>query len=58
MKELERTINKADCDVVLIGTPIDLGSLLKINKPHQRVRYELGKPTTKALREEIEKAIQ
>ncbi len=57
MKELEQTINKADCDLVLIGTPIDLGKLLKINKPHQRVRYELGKPTTKALREEIEKAL-
>jgi predicted GTPase len=58
MKELERTINKADCDLVLIGTPIDLGRLLKINKPHQRVRYELGKQATKALREEIEKVIQ
>ena len=58
MKELERTINRAECDLVLIGTPIDLGRLLKINKPHQRVRYELGKQATKALREEIEKAIQ
>lgn len=41
MQELEDTINRADCDLVLIGTPIDLGKLLKIEKPHQRVRYEL-----------------
>jgi len=39
--ELEETINQADCDVVVIGTPIDLGRVLKINKPHVRVTYEL-----------------
>lgn len=39
--DLEATINAADCDVVAIGTPIDLGRLIKINKPHVRVRYEL-----------------
>lgn len=40
-RELEQTINAAACDVVLIGTPIDLGQLLKINKPAVRVTYEL-----------------
>jgi predicted GTPase len=39
MKELEKTINRAPCDVVVIGTPIDLGKLLKINKPYVRARY-------------------
>lgn len=39
--ELEETINAADCDVVVIGTPIDLGRMLKINKPAVRVTYEL-----------------
>ena len=46
--ELEQTINNADVDLVIIGTPIDLAGLLKINKPSQRVRYELqeiGQPT-------------
>lgn len=46
--DLEETINRADVDLVIIGTPIDLGRLIKINKPHQRVRYELqeiGVPT-------------
>lgn len=41
MKELEETINAVDCDLVLIGTPIDLGRMLKINKPAMRVTYEL-----------------
>jgi len=47
-KELEETINKADVDMVIIGTPIDLSRVIKINKPFQRVRYELqeiGQPT-------------
>jgi predicted GTPase len=41
IEELEETINRADCDVVVIGTPIDLGRVLKINKPYVRVTYEL-----------------
>ncbi|MEN8240767.1 MAG: cyclic 2,3-diphosphoglycerate synthase [Chloroflexota bacterium] len=54
MKELEQSINNADVDLVIIGTPIDLGKLLKINKPTQRVRYELqeiGQPTLQDLLE-------
>jgi predicted GTPase len=39
--ELEQTINSADCDVVIIGTPIDLGRLININKPAVQVTYEL-----------------
>ena len=48
VKDLEATINAADVDMVVIGTPIDLTRIIKINKPSQRVRYELqeiGKPT-------------
>lgn len=41
MKDLETTINNVDCDSVVIGTPIDLGRILKINKPSTRVKYEL-----------------
>lgn len=41
MNELEGTINSAEADLVLIGTPINLGRLLKLNKPHQDVQYEL-----------------
>lgn len=42
IKELEQTINGSDCDVVVIGTPIDLGRLLRIDKPSVRVKYELA----------------
>lgn len=45
--DLEKTINRARCDSVVIATPIDLGRLLKMNKPSTRVRYELqeiGRP--------------
>jgi len=41
IKDLETTINKTKCDSVIIGTPINLSRLIKINKPHTRVRYEL-----------------
>lgn len=48
IRELEQTINSADVDLVIVGTPIDLGRVLEMNKPSQRVRYELqeiGQPT-------------
>jgi predicted GTPase len=51
-RDLEKTIDNADVDMVVIGTPIDLTRVLKINKPFQRVRYELqeiGKPTLEDL---------
>jgi len=41
VKDLEETINRTDCDSVVIGTPIDLGRILKLNKPSTRVKYEL-----------------
>ncbi|GAB1349848.1 cyclic 2,3-diphosphoglycerate synthase [Ignavibacteriales bacterium] len=41
VKDLEDTINATDCDSVVIGTPIDLGRILKINKPSTRVGYDL-----------------
>ena len=46
--ELQETINATPCDVVLLGTPIDLRRVLKINKPAVRANYELqeiGTPT-------------
>lgn len=41
VKDLETTINNTDCDSVIIGTPIDLQRLVKINKPVTRVNYDL-----------------
>ncbi len=41
IRELEETINATPCDVVLIGTPIDLRRVLRLNKPAVRAKYEL-----------------
>jgi predicted GTPase len=48
LTELEATINAADCDVVVTGTPIDLGRLITSRHPIRHARYELeevGSPT-------------
>jgi predicted GTPase len=39
LADLARTIDACDCDVVLFGTPVDLGRIIKVNKPSMRVRY-------------------
>ncbi|MCK5158223.1 MAG: GTPase, partial [Candidatus Heimdallarchaeota archaeon] len=39
--ELEKTINDIDCDLVLIGTPIDLTRIVKIKHETVRVKYDL-----------------
>lgn len=44
VRELQTTINKTPCDLVLAGTPIDLKRIIKTNKPIVRVRYELREP--------------
>ncbi len=47
LKDLEATINKTDCDAVVIGTPIDLRRVIDIKKPNTRVYYdlqEIGEP--------------
>jgi predicted GTPase len=47
VRELEATIERVPCDVVIVGTPIDLSRLVKIRQPVVRVRYELqeiGRP--------------
>ncbi len=39
--ELKATIEATPCDLVLVGTPIDLGRLARLTKPFLRVKYEL-----------------
>ena len=58
VSELQQTINAVDCDLVLIGTPIDLERLLKIDKPAMRVSYELGEKAKEQLTSEIERAVK
>ena len=52
IKDLETTINRTKCDLVIIATPIDLTRILKIKKPAVRVHYslqEIGSPDLTSL---------
>lgn len=51
MRELEQTISKTPCDLVLVATPIDLVNLLKLKKPGLRVTYEVEEFTHPNLKE-------
>ena len=47
MRDLAATIDKTDCDSVIVATPIDLARVIKISKPNTRVEYslqEIGRP--------------
>lgn len=46
IQDLERTIHAVECDLVVIGTPIDLSRIVRIDKPTVRVRYELAERGT------------
>jgi predicted GTPase len=59
LKDLEKTINRTECDSVIIATPIDLNRIINIKKPNTRVYYdlqEIGDPNlTQVLDEFIKK---
>ncbi len=48
IEELRKTIENTECDGIIIGTPIDLRRIMKLDKPAVRIRYELeeiGRPS-------------
>lgn len=52
MRELQEVISRAHADTVVLGTPIDLGKVITIERPYVRVRYEIaeiGRPTIEDL---------
>jgi predicted GTPase len=54
--ELEETIKRVPCELVLVATPIDLVRTIKLDKPSVRVRYEveeLGKPALATILQEF-----
>lgn len=56
IRELEETANRAEADLVLGATPIDLSRILKLNKPVLRLHYELqeiGRPDLSDLLERL-----
>ncbi|RKY48207.1 MAG: GTPase, partial [Candidatus Neomarinimicrobiota bacterium] len=61
IKDLEETINKVPADTIVVGTPIDLTRIIKVNKPAVRVKYELqeiGKPDLEDILTEFTKKIR
>jgi len=57
LAELKQTIDAADCDSVVIGTPIDLRRVIEFSKPATRVRYDLKEHDHDTLVQAIAKAI-
>jgi len=53
--ELQATIERAEADVVVSGTPIDLAALMRLTKPVVRARYEFAELDTPGLRGEVER---
>jgi predicted GTPase len=58
LKDLETTINKVDCDAVVVATPIDLSRVIDIKKPNTRVYYELREIGTPNLGEILSKFVK
>jgi predicted GTPase len=57
--ELEETIKRVPCDLVIVATPIDLARTIKLGKPSVRVRYdiqEIGRPAITQMLEEFTQA--
>ena len=52
--ELEETIRRTPCDVVLVATPIDLARAIRLDKPNVRVRYEVEEMGRPAITELLE----
>jgi len=51
IKDLQRTIANTECDLVIIATPVDLGSIIEIKRPSVRVSYELQELGTPSLQD-------
>lgn len=55
LRELKETIEATPCDLVLVGTPVDLEALLHLGRPTARVRYEVQEAGGPSLREHVER---
>ena len=55
--ELEETIRRTPCDLVLIATPIDLARVIKLDRPNLRVTYEVEELTKPGLAELLAKFV-
>jgi len=58
VEELRQTIEASDAQIVVVGTPIDLGRLLEVSKPMVRVRYEFDQASGRGLDEIVLEAVE
>jgi predicted GTPase len=56
--ELEETIRRTPCDLVLVATPIDLARVIKLDKPNLRVTYEVTELSKPSLAERLAKFVR
>jgi predicted GTPase len=57
IRELEETIRRTPADAVVIGTPIDLARVLKLDRPSIRVGYELREMVPGRIEQAVKSAI-
>ncbi len=58
IEDMEKTLNKAKCDIILNGSPIDLEKLIKANKPIIKVRYDIESIRSPTIEEILDKFIE
>jgi len=58
LKDMETTVNKTDCDSVVVATPIDLSRIMNIKKPNTRVYYDLQEIGMPNLEEVVAKFVK
>lgn len=58
LKELEEILNKIPADSIIIGTPVDIRKIMKLNKPATRVFYEVEEKAEHTLKEVVEKFLK
>jgi len=52
-RELEETINRVPCDLVVVATPIDLARVIQLRRPYLRVTYEVEELTHPGLNQRV-----
>ncbi|MHA2282208.1 MAG: cyclic 2,3-diphosphoglycerate synthase [Promethearchaeota archaeon] len=58
IKDMEDTLNNAECDLIIDGSPIDLEKLIKVNKPIVRVTYDIQPIGSPSIEDVLEEFIQ
>lgn len=58
IKDMEETLNKSKCDLIINGSPIDLAKLINSNKPIVRVTYDIEAVSSPTIEEVLDEFIQ